>query len=384
MRTFLLGTVALTATLALGTPPAVAADAPVVTTTLLAPGSANSYAGAVDDPGQVLVTADDGTFLRDRDGTSHLILPPAGVDAIQPNGLNDRGDILATTFFPPYKTYLRRGGTWKFIADGSGSGLNERGQVLVTVDNADGYQGSLLLWTDGKLQKITAPGVSGDTFLSGARLNEAGQVAFSQRSWPANESIGAFLWTSGSYRRLQPLAPGVAVEVAGLNDLGAVVGASADAADQNEYAVVWPRSASKGGSAPATRLAVPPGAGDLTGSAGDINNLGQIVGVSVPAGSGVPQALMWRGATAPATALLPGTYATPTDITDLGQVLLDTFRQSSTGGVERRFQAWKGGRVADLGAGVAIDQNRLGQVTGNLSTGPRNGPVTGALFTIHW
>lgn len=382
MRTLLLGTVALTAGLALGTLPAQAAEAPVVTTTLLAPESASSYAGSVNNRGEVLFQTDDGAiFVRDAAGARRRIDPPAGVDTIRPSGLNTRGDIAATTFFPPYKSYLRRGGTWRFVADGSVGALNERGQVLVTQDNADGYQSTLLLWTDGKTQKITAPGVTDVPFLSSFSLNELGQVAFSQRSWTTSEPIGAFLWTAGKYRRLASLAggPDTQVQVSGLNELGVAVGSSGDAADPNEHvAVIWPRGATK-----ATRLPVPSNGADQSYGAGDVNNLGQIIGTARPSLGGIPEAVLWRGATAQPTVLKPGAYTSAAGLSDTGQVLIDEFR-NSPGGVQRWAVAWRGGKLADLGVGLVLGQNLRGQVTVNLNENPRTGPVHAALVGIRW
>ena len=45
--------------------------------------------------------------------------------------------------------------------------------------------------------------------------------------------------------------------------------------------------------------------------------------------------------------------------------------------------AWRGGQLADLGAGTPIGQNGSGQIIVNMNTGP-SGPVQAAVFTIDW
>src|ERR1700755_1353133 len=118
-----LGLVATAASLALTAGPAAGAAAPVVHETLIDPGSADSYAEAINNHGDVVGTDDSGAFLADASGV-HGLTPPAGAEATLPTAINDRGDILAQTLFGPDQTYLWRGGHWTFIADGDPAGLN--------------------------------------------------------------------------------------------------------------------------------------------------------------------------------------------------------------------------------------------------------------------
>ena len=51
-----------------------------------------------------------------------MLAPPAGVEAILPTAINDRGEVLAQTFFSPGfspgQVYLWQDGRWIYVADG--------------------------------------------------------------------------------------------------------------------------------------------------------------------------------------------------------------------------------------------------------------------------
>ena len=127
-----------------------------------------------------------------------MLAPPAGVQAILPAAVNDRGQVLAQTFFSPGQVYLWQDGRWIFVADGEAAGLNERGQVLVQTGTA---AASFVLWQNGHSTAISAPDVTGVPALTGGYLNQAGQVAFSSRDSGSPNPIEAWLWTAGRYTR---------------------------------------------------------------------------------------------------------------------------------------------------------------------------------------
>src|ERR1700761_452861 len=118
--------VASALTLTAGPVAAAAPAAPVVHETLIDPGSPDSYAAAINNLGDVVGTDDSGAFLRDATGV-HGLAPPAGVAAITPTAINDRGDILVQTAFAPDQVYLRRDGRGNFGAAGEGGGVGPRG-----------------------------------------------------------------------------------------------------------------------------------------------------------------------------------------------------------------------------------------------------------------
>jgi uncharacterized membrane protein len=350
--------------------PAPAAATPTVSETLIDPGSTSSYAAAINDRGDVVGTEDAGAFLRDASGV-HVLAPPAGVEAILPMAINDRGDILTQTSFGPDQVYLWRDGRWIFIADGDAAGLNERGQVLVQVGAA---AASFLLWQDGRSTAITAPDVTGVPSLTGGYLNQIGQVAFSSRDSDAPNPIEAWLWSGGHYTRLPALVRGASAQVEGLNDLGEVVGESGDAANPTEHvAVTWTHGA-------VHRLAAPPATSDLNDDAAAVNNRGQVVGTNDTPDTPPEQALLWPGTSAPAALLAPGYYSGARTINDAGQVLINALVATGLTGHNEAL-AERDGQLADLGAGTPIGQNVRGQVIVDINAG---GTVQAALFTIDW
>ena len=351
---------------------AAAPAAPVVHETLIDPGSPDSYAAAINNLGDVVGTDDSGAFLRDATGV-HGLAPPAGVAAITPTAINDRGDILVQTAFAPDQVYLRRDGRWTFVADGEAAGLNQRGQVLVQVGTA---RASFELWQDGHSTAISAPDVTGVPSLTGGYLNQAGQVAFSSRDSASANPIEGWLWTAGRYTRLPALVNGASAQVESLNDLGEVVGESGDTVDPTEHvAVTWQQGA-------VHRLATPPDTSDLNDGAAAVNDRGQVAGTNDTPDTPPEQALLWPAASAPATLLAPGYYSGARAISNAGQVLINALVAAGLTGHNEAL-AWRSGELADLGAGTPIGQNERGQVIVDTDTDP-SGPVQAALFTIDW
>jgi uncharacterized membrane protein len=348
------------------------AATPVVHETLIDPGSPDSNVDAINNHGDVVGMDDSGAYLRDASGV-HALAPPAGVEAILPTAINDRGDILAQTFFGPDQVYLWRDGRWTFIADGDAAGLNERGQVLVQVGTA---AASFLLWQDGRSTAISAPDVTGVPSLTGGYLNQAGQVAFSSRDSDVGNPIEAWLWTAGRYTRLPALVHGASAQVESLNDLGEVAGESGDAVNPTEHvAVTWLNGA-------VHRLATPPGTSDLNDDAAAVNDRGQVVGTNDTPDTPPEQAILWATTSAPATLLAPGYYSGARTINNAGQVLINALVATGLTGHNEALAAWNG-ELADLGAGTPIGQNERGQVIVDVNTGP-GAPVQAALFTIDW
>ena len=353
--------------------PAPAAATPTVHETLIDPGRTSSYAEAINDRGDIVGTDDSGAFLYTPGGGVRVLTPPAGVDAILPTAINDRGDILAQTFFEPDQVYLWRDGRWIFIADGEAAGLNQRGQLLVQVGTA---ATSFELWQDGHSTAISAPDVTGVPSLTGGYLNQAGQVAFSSRDPDSPNPIEAWRWSGGRYTQLPALVRGASAQVEGLNDAGEVVGESGDAANPTEHvAVAWTHGAVR-------RLATPPATSDLNDSAAAVNDRGQVVGTNDTPDTPPEQALLWPGTAAPATLLAPAYYGGARAINEAGQVVINALVASGLSGHSEAL-AWRDGQLADLGAGTPIGQNESGQVIVNMNTGP-SAPVQAAVFTIDW
>jgi uncharacterized membrane protein len=349
------------------------APAPAVHETLIDPGSTSSYAAAINDRGDVVGTDDDGAFLYTPGGGAQRLAPPAGVDAITPVAVNDRGDILAQVYAGADQVYLRRDGRWILVGDGDAAGLNQRGQVLVQVGTA---AVSFELWQDGRATAISAPGLTGVPALTGGWLNQAGQVAFSARAAGSPDPIQTWLWSNGHYLRLPALARGASAQAEGLNDRGEVVGESGDQANPTEHvAVAWIDGS-------VHRLATPPATSNLNDTAAAVNDRGQVVGTNDTPDTPPEQALLWPGTPAPATLLAPGYYSGARAISQAGQVLISALVATGLSGHNEAL-AWRAGQLADLGAGTPIGQNEAGAVIVNLDTGP-SAPVQAAVFTIDW
>jgi uncharacterized membrane protein len=348
------------------------AATPVVHETLIDPGSTDSYVDAINNHGDVVGMDDSGAFLRDASGV-HALAPPAGVEAILPTAINDRGDILVQTFFEPDQVFLWRDGRWIFIANGDAAGLNDRGQVLVQVGTA---VASFLRWQDGHSTAINAPDVTGVPSLTGGYLNQAGQVAFSSRDSDVGNPIEGWLWTAGRYTRLPALVKGASAQVESLNNLGEVAGESGDAANPTEHvAVTWTHGA-------VHRLATPPGTSNLNDDAAAVNDRGQVAGTNDTPDAGPEQAVLWPGTSAPATLLAPSYYSGARTINNAGQVLINALVATGLTGHNEALAA-RDGELADLGAGTPIGQNERGQVIVDVNTGP-GAPVQAAVFTIDW
>jgi probable HAF family extracellular repeat protein len=146
-----------------------------------------------------------------------------------------------------------------------------------------------------------------------------------------------------------------------INNLGQVVGLSQPSFSGPDFrAVLW---LAGGGMLDLGTL------GGAFSAATAINDLEQIAGVAAT-GAGDSHAFLWQDGVMQDLGTLGGTSSTAADINELGQVV----GRSTTGGGEEHAFLWQDGVMHDLGtlggsSSLAFGINELGQVVGESTTG---------------
>ena len=209
-------------------------------------------------------------------------------------------------------------------------------------------------------------GTLGGTHSQATDINDAGQVVgVSLRS---DYGWRAFLWQDGVMTDLGTLG-GDYSRAVGINDVGQIVGHSFTG-DGTDHAFLLTPEDTDGNGAPDHwfRDSNTDGKNDLMLDLGpntvanDLNNAGQVVGHSGPAGA--ERAFRWQDGILTDLGTLGGSTSSATAINDAGQIA--GISLTATG--ESAAFLWQSGVMYDIGAlGGATDINRSGQVA---VTGP--------------
>jgi probable HAF family extracellular repeat protein len=248
--------------------------------------------------------------------------------------------------------------------------VNDRGDVLATQpDPATPFSLDIYLWRRGTATHVEPDSV---TYPLVADLSERGQVVGQVWSGPpggASIRPDAFSWRSGRWVQLDDGEGHAWAEA--VNDRGQVLGERVAAGDDQYRPAVWD---ARGGV-----TVIPP----ITGRARsvDFNNRGEAL-LNVEQASGETQAAVWRvGGGVTLLPTLGGPRADARDINDAGEVT----GVSLTAEGEYHAFVWRRGRTIDLGSlggdseGLAI--NEAGEVAGWVSDA--NYTRDAALWTRH-
>lgn len=109
----------------------------------------------------------------------------------------------------------------------SANAVNDGG-LVVGVAHSAGGPNQAVFWRNGQLGRVPPPpGYNGGTAIA---VNDAGAIAGILNGGVGGRPTKGFVWSDGKLRVLNGLAPSSSVQVAGIDDLGRVYGASTTAA----------------------------------------------------------------------------------------------------------------------------------------------------------
>lgn len=168
-----------------------------------------------------------GGFLYDGYGPAKGTMVAFGYP-FQPNSINDSGLMVGSASKGDGAFgYGTAGGTVTTIANdrplmGAVRSMNGEGQVLLNEYGPIGQTHAVIQNPDGSHQDV--PGVAGQPLVSGAAVNDSGQIAGTTGMY---ETARAFLFSQGVSRSLGTLPGATSSEANALNNAGQVVGSSA-------------------------------------------------------------------------------------------------------------------------------------------------------------
>lgn len=249
----------------------------------LLPGSSYTFPTGINNSGQVTGIADynpsEIPFIYDN-GTLHSVGLPAGASDAQGSAINDSGELLVTAdttrqyYYGDVYTYA--GGSFTLLGlawFSRGTGINALGQAagFQSINEDSGDTG--FFWNAGSVTLIEPPPLGSDAYALG--VNNNGQVVgYSDTS----SGTHVITWTSGTGTQdlgLFPGDPGTIGEA--INTLGQIVGFSIDNHANPDRAVLY----QPGTGFIDLNASIPNDSGWTLQSANAINDNGQIVGGGV-------------------------------------------------------------------------------------------------------
>lgn len=264
----------------------------------------DSDAVDVNEHGQVLVRTfrDDGTtgaVLWEADGSVVDVAPSSG--STYAWDIDDQGRV-AVELVDPW-TEMSQAALWQageltpLPDNGAGSyvgqsgALNERGEVVGTIEAADGSGPRAVVWRGGQPTPLAVP--SGVVASTADAVNERGDVLGSVRSSTGSRAV---VWEKGRARYLvAETAP--QQTFTDLNTYGVAVGSIGDQHAPGRATVAY-----------RTGAQALPGLGGTAGSAYGVNDWGVVVGATAPdAESPYRLPVAWvRGAAVPLSGVVGG------------------------------------------------------------------------------
>ncbi|MFE6282280.1 hypothetical protein [Streptomyces sp. NPDC057877] len=222
--------------------------------------------------------------------------PFAGSSA---NGINDAGDVVghtSVTSTEPSHAFVYRNGTMTDLGTGHGPGSVSSANDINTAGQVVGYRAATVtapdratLWENGTLRDLGAldPGTpdAADRESVAHAVNERGQVVGS--AMPASGAPPhGFLWENGAMRDLGTLGGnGEATQAHDINDLGQVVGVS-PTAQERLHAFLWDQGTMRDLGAL--------GGKQNSSHAYGVNDSGQVVGLSGLTSTTPARAFLWE------------------------------------------------------------------------------------------
>jgi probable HAF family extracellular repeat protein len=256
-----------------------------------------------------------------------------GGESSYATAINDHGDVVGSsqTADGEYHGFVWRNGTMRDLGTLRPNDINNRGQIVGTVDTAHGMQA--VLWSRGRTTDLGTLGGGSDWPTD---INDRGQVV--GMGSMANGANAPFLWSNGRMRKLN------LDDVSDINNRGQVAGGHL--VEGGFHAAVWSRGK-------VTDL----GAGPFNRSnTYGINERGWVIGWTFSE-TQTERGTLWRNGTATDVGTLGGERTHLISVNDRDQILGIS---QLANGFERPV-LWQRGRLMDLtDRGVSAEADLVG------------------------
>ncbi len=277
-----------------------------------------------------------------------------GGESSYATAINDRGDVVGSSQAADgeYHGFVWRNGSMKDLGMLRPTDINNRGQIVGTVDTTHGMQA--VLWSRGR---ITDLGTLGGGWDWATAINDRGQIVGMAAT--ADGGNAAFLWLNGRMRKLD------LDDVSGINNRGQVSGGRL--VEDGFHAAVWSRG-----------KVADLGAGPFNRSnTYGINERGWVIGWTFSE-SQDERGTLWRRGTATDVGTLGGDRTHLISVNNRGQIL--GISQLANG--NDRPVLWQRGRLTDLTPrGVSAEATFVGiNVQGDIAASIR--PVWGISHAV--